>query len=356
MPIPTLASPAQQRWRHIELKLAIMFLRSLYKTGLSPVEALNELSRLQPKRGDFWKDASRHAKSGKPLHSYLEGRWPENLVSPIRIAETSGRLDDVFNGMEKTLQQQIATRKLLNKLYYPIFIMVGGISAAIFVISFVIPSMIGNIRFSKPPAILLFSKAMQALIADYGLIALGSLIALLIAGIWKWHEDDKFKEAFLSTINRIPVLGWATRWLWFSVWAKYVSIMIKADIVFTDIFRITTNTLPPHLRGAITRITTQLHRGQTLTQAVTATSDPDDPRHLLPIHIVNAFRMTDRSGQGDTQFAIASETLFEPGVEMLENSIGTIKHVFMIISAALVIIPFALYLQSVSSIVSMAGR
>lgn len=350
------ASSAPQRWPLIELKLAIMFLRSLYKTGLTPVEALDELSRLQAKRVKFWQAASLHAKTGKPLHSYLEGRWPDSLVSPIRIAEASGRLDDVFSGMEKTLQQQIATHKLLNKLYYPIFIMVGGISAAIFVVSFVIPSMIGRVRFDKPPAILTFSKTMQALVADYGLITLGALIATVIIGIWKWHEDESFRETILSMINRIPVVGWATRWLWFSVWAKYVSIMIKADIVFTDIFRITTNTLPPHLRGTITRITAHLQRGQTLTQAATPSNDPDDPRKYLPVHIINAFRMTDRNGQGDSQFAIASETLFEPGSEILEHAIEVIKHGLMIISAALVVIPFALYLQSVSSIVKMAGH
>lgn len=345
-----------ERWPLDDLKLAIMFLRSLYMTGLSPDETLDELSRLQPSHAEFWQSAARHTRSGRPLHDYLKSRWPENLVSPIRIAETSGRLNDVFKGMEKALQQQIDARKLLSKLYYPIFVAVGGIAAGIFFIAGVIPNIFAKMRFNgTPPFIVTFTRDAQILLNDYGLLTLGVIIAVLLYGLWQWKESDAFRASTLSLINQIPVVGWSSRWIWFSVWANYASIMIKADIPATEVFRLTTSTLPLHLQPSITQIVTQLERGQSMTKAATQTKNPDDPLRLLPIHITNAFRMTDRSGQGAEQFAIASETLFAPGEEILARAIKTINYIFISISAAMLLIPASMYLQTIITLTRTIG-
>lgn len=341
----------REHWSLTDLKLAIMFLRSLFMTGLAPSEALAELAKLQPRHAEFWNSAARHSQTGRSLNEYLKGRWPDNLVSPIRIAENSGRLEDVLIGMEKSLQQQIESRKLLNKLYYPIAITIGGFGAAIFFVAFVIPTMIGKMRLDKEPPIIVFAKWAQGLILEYGYMALGIALTSVAVGIWRWREDEHFRAAVFSIINRIPVLGWSTRWIWFSVWANYASIMIKADIAFTDpTFRNTILTLPPHLRPAISAVITQIDRGQSLSTAVTTNSKVDDPRSMIPIHIVNAFRMTDRSGQGVKQFQLASETLFEPGKEILSMAISTINQVMIMISAMMIVVPFGMYIKTIAGI------
>jgi type II secretory pathway component PulF len=350
------SSNIRTNWKLIDLKLGIMFLRSLYATGLAPDEALEELARLQPRHADFWRGAARHTRSGKSLHSYLQGRWSDSLVSPIRIAEASGRLQEVFLGMEQTLQQQIEANKLLSKIYYPISIFVSGIAVAIFFISTVIPAMIGRTRFDKQPAIVTFSKWAQTFTAEYGLLVLGGLFAVIAAIVWKWFQDETLKNATLRLINRVPVLGWCTRWLWFSVWSNYVAIMIRADIPFAEIFRMTAKTLPAHLQVVVSRITTHIENGKSLTQAATPSKDADDPRHMLPLHIVNAFRMTDRSGNGAKQFATASETLFEPGKTMLMHAITTINYIAMIVSAAIITVPMLMYLQAIAAMTKTAMR
>lgn len=361
MPISNTSPPVStyrvmERWPLIDLKLAIMFLRSLYRTGLTPNEALDELARLQPTRAAFWQSAARHTKSGKPLHDYFKGRWPESLVTPIRIAETSGRIQDVFLGMEKALQQQIDARKLLSKLYYPLVVVLGGIGAAIFFVAGVIPQFFDKIRFNGPlPFIVTFSRAAQALITNYGFHILIALSAVILLGIWKWREDEDFRTAIFALINRVPVVGWSSRWIWFAVWANYVSIMIKADIPFTEIFRITSSTLPPHLQTTVTHVISQLERGQSLTKAATPSNSIDDPLHLFPVHITNAFRMTDRSGQGAEQFAIASETLFVPGEVVLSRAITTITNLFYAFSGALLIIPASMYLQTIITLTRTIG-
>ena len=345
-----------ERWPLIDLKLAIMFLRSLYMTGMSPDESLEELSRLQPAHAAFWQSAARHTKSGKPLHDYLKHRWPDNLVSPIRIAETSGRLNDVFKGMEQALQQQIEARKLLTTLYYPIGVAIGGLASAVFFIAIILPDIFAAMRFAgKLPAIVVFTRAAQSLIADYGVLTLGGILAVVAYGVWQWKENESFRASVLSLINYIPGVGWSSRWIWFAVWSNYVSIMIKADIPATEVLRLTSATLPPHLQPAVAQIISQLERGQSLTKAATSTRNPDDPLHVLPIHITNAFRMTDRSGQGAEQFAIASETLFTPGAEVLARSIKTINYVFIGLSAFMLLIPASMYLQTVITLVRSTG-
>lgn len=353
---PLSAEQKSARWSLLEYKLGIMFLRGLFKTGLAPEAAFAELARLQPKHASFWTGAAKNAKEGRPFYQYIKDRWPTSLTTPIQVAETSGRLEDVFRGMEHTLQQQIESRKLMRKMYYPVGVFIGGIASTIFMLTMVIPSMIGKMRFDREPGIVTFTKTAQSLVSDYGLIALISVIGIIATGIWKWFEDDKFKEAFLAIVNKSPLLGWSTRWIWFSVWAQYVSIMIKADILPTEAFRVTINTLPPHLRPAIARINVQLAYGKSLTDAATPGKDTDDPRNLLPIHILNAFRMTDQTGHGDIQFAIASETLFEPGKEMLDIGITIAKYILMTISAIGVATPFGFYLQAIGALVKSASH
>lgn len=348
---------SQKNWGLIELKHALLFLRSLFMTGLSPAEALDEIAVLQPKRVDFWRAAANHCRGGKPLHEYLHTRWPANLVSPIQIAETSGRLDDVLAGMEKTLQQQLDTRKLLKKLISPIAITIGGIGAAIFFISYVIPTMVGKMRFNREPAIVSFAKSAQLLINDYGIYILGGLIATLALTLYKWQEDEEFRATLLAQLNKIPVIGWATRWLWFSIWANYAAIMMRADISITNpMFRTTLGTLPPHLRPSVQAVIAQIDRGQSLSNAVTPGKSMDDPRHQLPIHIRNAFRMTDRSGQGGKQFQLASQTLFEPGSEVLSVAIATINQAMIVVSALMIMIPFGLYIKTIAGVTQSIGH
>lgn len=355
--LPVSTDVATVRWTLQHYKMAIMFLRSLYRTGLQPHEAMTELASLQPEHASFWQAAARHTTAGRPLHEFLQGRWPDNLVAPIRIAEASGRLDDVFRGVEKVLSQQIETRRLMKKFIYPAAIMAGGLAIAIFMVTSLIPAMIGKMRFNKEPAIAVFSKWANAAMNDYGLYALGGLIAVIVFAAWKWSEDETFRVAALALLDRLPGLGRATRWLWFSVWANYVAIMTSANMSFAEIFRITQGTLPAHLRPAVVRVTNHLERGQSLTLAATPSAgQSDDPRHLLPLHVINAFRMTDRAGQATAQFTIASETLFEPGQELLTLSIDTLTNVFLVAAALMIATPFGLYIYTVASMTSSAAR
>lgn len=359
--MPTTAQSTQLTasvtWSLIELRIALMFMRSLFQSGLSTDQVLDEIAALQPKKAQFWLTAAKHCRAGKPLHDYLRGRWPDALVSPIQIAETSGRLDDVLAGMENSLLQQIETQKLLKKLLYPISTAIGGISAAVFFIAHVIPSMVGKMRFEREPAIITFTKQAQVMLQDYGPTALALLAGLAALIAYQWHQSPQFRAQLIGQVNRLPYFGWTTRWLWYSVWANYAAIMIKADIAITDkSFRTTLSTLPEHLRESIALTLTQLERGQTMTQASTPNQNADDPRQWLPIHIKNAFRMTDRTGNGAKQFQIASQTLFEPGKEMLSSAITNLNYIIMVISAAMVVIPFGLYLKTISGLVSSVGR
>lgn len=346
-----------QKWTLAELRIALMFMRSLYQTGLSTDQVLDEIAALQPKKSEFWQAAAKHCRAGKPLHDYLHHRWPDALVSPIKIAETSGRLDDVLAGMEQSLLQQIETQKLLKKLIYPITTAIGGIAAAVFFIAHVIPSMVGKMRFEREPAIITFTKQAQVLLHEYGPATLAIIIGLALFGIYKWREDPQFRAYWVSQVNRLPYFGWTTRWLWYSVWANYAAIMIKADISITDkAFRTTLDTLPAHLQDSIALTLSQIQRGQTLTTASTQGPDQDDPRQWLPIHIRNAFRMTDRSGNGAKQFHIASQTLFEPGKEMLTTAINGLNYIVIAASATMIVVPFVLYLKTISGLVNSVGH
>lgn len=341
----TVTHAKASEWSLIELRLGISFLRSFFKSGMTPAKATAEVATMQAKHAEFWRGASRHTASGKTLHSYLVGKWPDSLVAPMKIAESSGQIQEVMEGMQNTLEQQGQTRAVTKKLVYPAVISVLGAIVGIFFLTTVIPALISPMRFDKEPMIAKISKWVQAFTADYGLITIASACAALAVLIWKWNQDDKLQSWVLSVINKLPVLGWSTRWLWFSVWARYVAIMIKADLGWPQIFRLAALTLPPHLRDLSFSFATQMENGKTLVQAATASKDPEDPRHMLPAHIVNAFRMTHEVGDGAEQFTIAADAMFDPARTTLLIGISSINYTAMSLAAAFITIPMVMYLQ-----------
>lgn len=337
------------RWKLTDLQMSVLFLRSLYATGLSPSEATYELSKLQPRHEAFWMQAHRHTTAGKPLDTYLKGKWPESLVAPMKIAESSGKVNEVLLGMEQTIAQQIETLKATKKLIYPASIAVIGFFVAVFFITVVIPALIGHVRFQKEPFISIFSKWSQGFAKEYGLYILAATGFAITAFVIKWRQNDQLLTAFLRIVDKIPMIGQSTRWLAFAIWAKYISIMLKADLPFIEIFKLSALTLPPHLREISTNLAAQLARGVSLTDAVKPSTDPTDMRHKLPIQITNAFRMTDKAGGGAYQFEIASETLFTPAKYVLGLSIHSATMFAMVVVSFFIATPMVMYLQAITA-------
>lgn len=340
-----------KNWNIADIKLAITFLRSMTQAGLPIAEALTEIAKLQPTHADFWLAGATHTQNGKPLYLYLADHWPETIVTPISIAEISGKLNSVLLGIEKTLTQQREIRKMMKGFIYPAFMTVAGIAVFLGFLVYVIPGMFSAMKMPKEAEMVNNVLAAASFMQDNMPYIAMTIVALGALSIHQWKTNPEARHMIFATIDKLPGIGRSTRWLYFSTWSSYVAIMHDAGITWGPILEKTLSVLPPHLQPAIRLIAQNIEQGQSVTQAshVTGTNVDNDSRNCLPIHVKNAFRMTDISGNGCEQFALASDTLYEPARETLATSIETTKNGAMIFAALIAFSPMGLYFAAIGT-------
>lgn len=346
----------QEKWPADELKEAFLLLRGLVSTGLMLDQVMDEMARLQRPHATFWSGAAHHIRAGKPFTNYLEGRWPRELVVPMQVAESTGDLESVLSSLEQTIAEQIVVRKLLRGLYKSLIFIPVIIAAAIFFIAVVIPVLGKAIRMPNPPAILTFGIELQAFLIANGTVILIGIALGISALVYKW-QDETFRTACYAQIGKVPKAGRARTWINFGIWCRYVAIMMRAGLDWQDSLRVAQHVLPIEFHAAVTRVREALQRGIPLTQAARPTpNDPEDPRQLLPIQVVNAFAMTDKTGFAERQFQQAATALYEPGAETMRVFIENTSAWVQILIAGATAAMWVPYFDIMSGMLNNIGR
>lgn len=328
-----------------DIEMAATLLRHLLSSTTLD-QALKEMSLMQKGFSDFWMAAHLHVQSGKTLSSFLEGKWNDTLVTPIKIGELSGDLQFVLAEIEQTLALKRRIKKAFGKLYYPVAMLLGGISAAIFSLMVVVPSLSTGLpkgpdgKSSNQSMVMSISETVTSFLTHNQYLVAGVLAALVLAAIWA-SQQKEVRNGFLRMVNALPYVGIASRELYFGLWARYIALMTKCGISTIDALAKGAPLLPDHLANATTLVLANASRG--FANAVTIPeSEPEDPRHNMPVFIINAFRLTDRVGLPEKHFAEASPALVDIGVKRIErftewaNSICTIAAIVMAVSPMVV--------------------
>lgn len=116
---------------------------ALLKAGLTLQDALELCGSVSPKTADLSRNLRRELLRGVPFHEALKQHsFPPLYQSLVRLGEKTGSVAGALSRMGHYLQAEKKIRgKLMNALWYPLFILVSALAGCLGIMFYVMPRM-----------------------------------------------------------------------------------------------------------------------------------------------------------------------------------------------------------------------
>lgn len=336
-----------------EISVSASALCEQIKAGMPLSQAVTRMVDLQPDYRDFWARTSLEVRSGRPLSTSLEEVWPDALVFTVRAGERSGKLHEVFVGIMENVEIQRMTLKKLRTLAYPGFALLGGIAGFIFYMVAVIPSAMSMVDSRHPSIVLQASMWISKTLQSTWLV----LVIGAVAGgiyLYGWVRSQEGREQVMEWALSLPLIRDVIRNVYFGLWAKYLALVVSADIPLVQGLELTAPILPSVLRGSVEVFRADIERfNLPVSEAANLNSKQEtDPRtQWWPVYIANAFMLGEDTGRFDTLLVAAGGTLIEKGRDAIPVITTTMYYIVVAVSAAMIMVPFlAYYLEMFSAL------
>ena len=166
--------------------------------------------------------------------------FPTILVSLMRAAEASGKLDEMLTRVAKDLSKARKTAKQIKgAMMYPAIMMVVAVLAVSVIMVFVLPKFapLFKAQGDRLPA------PTKALVWLSGFLRTGWMIYVpailaIVAGTW-WYVRTETGRIMLDTLKlRMPVLGHMFRCLYLVRFSSTMATLLAAGVSLVDVVRI----------------------------------------------------------------------------------------------------------------------
>jgi len=224
-------------------------LATLLTAGIPLLSALNTLSRQH--RGRFRtvvQQLSDQVASGAELADAMKNHtaWFDELcVSIVHVGENTGALESALSRLAdfKEKANQLRSR-VATALVYPAVVCAIGLAAAIFLMTYVVPNLLGALirAGGELPAITRVVKSASDLIINWWWALLGGLVAL-VAAIKLALRTGPGRLAADRMVLKLPLIGDLIRKETTSTMAVVLAALLRSGLEFIGAIRITRRTM-----------------------------------------------------------------------------------------------------------------
>jgi type II secretory pathway component PulF len=333
-----------------EIHQAALSLASLTES-LTLDQALEEMAKMQRNRATFWLTASSTVLEGKKLSTFLSTYWKPMYAIPVAIAEETGRLPTVMEGLAATIELQLEIRATMLKLIYPLSMIFVGIGVNLFMLLAVIPELQFN-DGNKPSAAIQFSRSVHDFIAGQPLLLL-AIAAGIITWIYRLMQQPDVIARLLSKLDDLPALASKVRSLYFGLWSRYIGLMLECGVPLQDALQLSEPLLLPYMVPSIAAVRENARTGY--RHAVDLENLPaDDPRQKLPVMVCNAFRLVESTGHGAKHFENAAKPLIKLGIGQIKQFLSIAEKASAVVAALIAVSPMGLYFLQMTDLITHA--
>jgi type II secretory pathway component PulF len=316
-----------------DLQYAISSLSNLISAGVMTADACREMQSLQPKHADYWKSAAKQSANGQALSETLRPILDAATYSAINAAENSGTLPEVFTALEKAMEENREIRKTLLSIIYPFAMLIAALCIFTMFLAFVVPSLASSMpSYGEKSTLNTIADALHAFLVAYNwhiAVVIGSLIFVTVY----WVKNPENRNTIVAMLDQVPLLGPATRDLYYGEWATHMAINTHAGITVLDAIKLTHKMMPAYYHPELLAIANDATR---LGLATAATpKETLDPRNRIPFLIANAFRFAERTGAADVHFQRAALALITQGKKRINIFVTTATNTIIPITAIL---------------------
>lgn len=314
-----------------DLQYAISSLSNLLSVGIPSADAFREMQFLQPKQAEFWKQSSKLSANGQSLAETLKPILDTSTYAAIHAAENSGTLTEVFAALEKAMEEKRAIRKTMLSIVYPFGMLIAAIGVFLLFLAFVVPALSKSIpNGGEKSSLNVIAESLHDFLVTYDM-HIGIGVAIAVALLVHWLRNPDNRNTIVSMIDQIPLLGVATRDLYYGEWATHMAINTHAGITVIDAIKLTYKMMPAYYHPEVLAVARDATRIG-LAAASSPTHGANDPRSKIPFLVANAFRFADRTGSTDIHFQRAGNALIVQGKKRIDLFVSV---------ATSIIIPFA---------------
>ena len=337
------------------LPLLTRQLATLVGAGVPVVSALSSLASQvdEPETRRAIVDIQEAVKEGSPLGRAIESHpdlFPELYASMVRAGEESGMLPLSLSRLADHLEQQARTRNRVRAaLTYPILMAVVATLVVIFLLSVVVPKIVGV--YSHLGHALPFPT--RVLIAISNVLSAGwwALLILLVGGILlgrRYLATDRGKRFRDSLLLRLPLVGRVAHLSALSRFCRTLSTLVAGAIPVDRALRIVAPVvgnlvISEHIDEAAARVV----EGTALSEALRAHAE-------IPATLIQMVAVGEESGKLDyilEKMAEAIDGEIEARLSRLLSLLEPVIILFMGMVVAGIVVSVLLPLLDISQIV-----
>jgi type IV pilus assembly protein PilC len=254
----------------------VQHLGVMVHSGISILTAFRTLSEQTESKAfsRILKDIATKIEGGTSLTQSLKGYpkvFNELFVNMVESGEISGKLEDVFHQLYTQMKKQYElVSKIRGALTYPVIVVFIMIAIGIFMMMFIVPKISdvfqqSNAELPVPTKILI---AVSHAMANNGVMVFVGM-ALFIALFTKILKTKRGLYIFQGIVLNLPVIGGIIKKINLAKFARTSSSLMKTDIMITEAFRITGNTLGNlHYRHILEEVGEKIKKGGQISETL----------------------------------------------------------------------------------------
>lgn len=295
------------RWRgrraRDEVAEAARYLALLLRAGVPLAEALDVLTqRTYGRLTRVLKSVRDRITSGQSLAEALAehpGWFDSLMISAVRVGELTGSLAETLADLAESLETQEKLRgQLTQALTYPLILCVLGLGVVLFLMTHVIPQLMGVLTAAgrELPASTRLLKSASDFMLGHWMALLMATTAAVTACLLAYHSERG--KRFLHTAQlRVPVLGDLIAKALVARFAQQMAVLLKTGVPFLEAVR-TVAKLTPHrvLRGELAALGTSIEGGRDVSTSVTGS-------RVFPLVVVHLLAVGQDAGELPTMLA-----------------------------------------------------
>lgn len=283
------ACPWGRKRRQVMTAEWVRHLAMLLRTGVPLAEAMDVLIAQSRKKGEtVLRDLREQVSAGLSLAEAMEHHpaWFDALcISSVRVGQASGNLDEALAELAEFLnERQTLQSKLTAALAYPALLSTLGIGVVLFLMTFVMPQLLGVLTASgkQLPASTVFLKTLSDGLVRHGWL-LGIAAAVIAAVLAAAVRTERGRLTWHRLKLRSPLVGPLVAKATVAQFAQVSVMLLKAGVPFVEAMATTRQCISNRvLAGEIDRIRSAVEAGGDIAPAL-STSRVFPP---LVVHLV----------------------------------------------------------------------
>lgn len=247
-------------------------------------------------------------RAGHRLGEALAARprdFPPIYRALIDAGEQSGDLSQVMEKLADYIESRGALRnKILTAFIYPIIVSIVSIGIVIFLLSYVVPQVVGAFSQTQQTLPLLTRLMLSAsgFVQDWGAITALGLAALF--GLWRWHlRHPAARLAWHTRVLRLPLFGRYVLGVNTARYAATLAILTSSSVPLLAALEAASRTLSnDKLKQAVDDATRNVREGSPLAPALAA-------QKVFPPLLIHLISSGERTGELPDMLDRAARTL-----------------------------------------------